>query len=380
MPSGALYPHMWAWDSAFAAIGWSTFDVERAVVELETLMGGAWPDGRIPHITFDPDTVDRYFPGPDIWGVDRSSSITQPPAWALAAERLLARGASKERIAKLLPAIEASHAFFRTARDPLGIDLVAVAHPWESGLDNSPAWDRPLRAIDPDRAPAFTRLDTRNVEDPNERPTDDEYRRYIAIVDAIRGSDFGPGPFAVYDPMMSTILALADFALQRTADALGVESRGAERARRASNALVEHLYTPESRGFAYLDANTGERHAVPTLGSYFPVLLDSIEPALRESLKEDLLREMDAPYLFPTVKPGSASFDAHRYWRGPVWVVTNWLLTEAGGQKLVAHTCKLLSTSGFREYFEPFSGKGLGADRFTWSAALFLDWVAEGRC
>ena len=45
IPSSTLYPHMWAWDSAFAAIGWSTFNIDRATTELETLLDASWDDG-----------------------------------------------------------------------------------------------------------------------------------------------------------------------------------------------------------------------------------------------------------------------------------------------------------------------------------------------
>ena len=77
IPSARLYPHQWAWDSAFAAVGWAHLDLERACVELETLLGGQWEDGRVPHILFHQDTPD-YFPGPGAWGAGGSSSIT---AW-----------------------------------------------------------------------------------------------------------------------------------------------------------------------------------------------------------------------------------------------------------------------------------------------------------
>jgi hypothetical protein len=30
---------------------------------------------------------------------------------------------------------------------------------------------------------------------------------------------------------------------------------------------------------------------------------------------------------------------------------------------------------GFREYFDPLSGDGLGADDFSWTAAIALDWT-----
>ncbi|HYP95310.1 MAG TPA: glycogen debranching protein, partial [Mycobacterium sp.] len=47
-----LYPHMWSWDAAFVAIGLAPLSVERAVVELDTLLSAQWANGMIPHIVF----------------------------------------------------------------------------------------------------------------------------------------------------------------------------------------------------------------------------------------------------------------------------------------------------------------------------------------
>ena len=86
VPTAGLYPYQWNWDSAFAGWGFSTFDIERAWQELESLFAGQWNNGMVPHILFrsnDPD----YFPGPDIWGTEEcgpisSSGISQPPVAA----------------------------------------------------------------------------------------------------------------------------------------------------------------------------------------------------------------------------------------------------------------------------------------------------------
>ena len=45
--------------------------------------------------------------------------------------------------------------------DPEKTGLVYIRHPWESGLDNSPNWDRPLGNIPIDRVrlPAYRRKD-----------------------------------------------------------------------------------------------------------------------------------------------------------------------------------------------------------------------------
>ena len=83
-----LYPHMWSWDAAFVAIGLAPLSVERAVVELDTLLSAQWTNGMIPHIVF-ANGVDGYFPGPARWATSalaahaprtrHTSGITQPP-------------------------------------------------------------------------------------------------------------------------------------------------------------------------------------------------------------------------------------------------------------------------------------------------------------
>ena len=53
---------MWSWDAAFVAVGLAPLSVERAVVELDTLLSAQWSNGMIPHIVF-ANGVDGYFRG-----------------------------------------------------------------------------------------------------------------------------------------------------------------------------------------------------------------------------------------------------------------------------------------------------------------------------
>jgi len=46
------------------------------------------------------------------------------------------------------------------------------------------------------------------------------------------------------------------------------------------------------------------------------------------------------------------------------------------GIDIVDRSLELLDREGFREYFDPLTGEGLGARSFSWSAALALDWLA----
>ena len=43
VPTAGLYPFQWNWDSAFVAMGFATWDCDRALAELEHLAEGQWP-------------------------------------------------------------------------------------------------------------------------------------------------------------------------------------------------------------------------------------------------------------------------------------------------------------------------------------------------
>ena len=377
VPSPTLYPHQWAWDSAFAAIGWVHLDPARAVTELRMLLAGAWPDGRVPHIRF--HGAGDYFPGPEAWGADGSSTITQPPVWALAARRVVEVAGDVALVGGLLAAIEASHRFFEAARDPLGWGAVAVAHPWESGMDDAPQWDEALADVDPALAPRFERRDLDKVDDPDQRPTDDQYRRYLAIVAQIAADGNGPGPFAVYDPFMTALLARAEMDLSVLARESGQPDRAARAEARCSRlieGLMSRLWEGPAGRFAYHDAASGRRLAPDAVGAYGPlVLAENLAEPVARVLRDGLIHRYATPWPLPTTAPSDPSFDGHRYWRGPTWINVNWLLAPHVDLDLVDKSLELLRRQGFREYFDPFTGEGLGARSFTWSAALALDWL-----
>ena len=69
-----------------------------------------------------------------------------------------------------------------------------------------------------------------------------------------------------------------------------------------------------------------------------------------------------------------------RYWRGPTWLNTTWLVARGlqvhGYQELARlmddDLVDLVAKSGFREYFHPRTGRGHGTRSFSWSAALLI--------
>jgi glycogen debranching enzyme len=377
VPSPRLYPHQWAWDSAFAAIGWSYVDPARAWRELETLMDAQWEDGRVPHVVFHVQSQE-YFPGPSFWETERTSSISQPPIWATCARRVVEVAGWDDAARALVPKFDASHRWFGEQRDPLGWHAIAVVHPWESGLDNCPVWDAPLMRVDVSDPPEFRRRDTHVVGDVSMRPTDEQYLRYACLVKHIARDGFGPGPFAVYDPMITAILARAedDLAwLAERAELPDVANAAAARGDDLRAGLVSHLWDAALGRFVYHDARANERLSPDVVGSYVP-LWSGLDDAKAGAVKHGLAARFATRWRIPSTSPSDPAFDARRYWRGPIWTNVNWLLAPSVPD-LSEHTIALVEQNGIFEYYEPDTGEGLGGEEFTWTAALVLDLLAR---
>ena len=67
-------------------------------------------------------------------------------------------GLAERRARDLFPRL-ARHRWFHTVRDPDGTGMVTTLHPWETGMDNSPAWDEVLAQVEvaPDSSPTSAR-------------------------------------------------------------------------------------------------------------------------------------------------------------------------------------------------------------------------------
>jgi alpha,alpha-trehalase len=397
VPSRTLYPFQWLWDSGFSAIGWQTFDEPRAWLELRTLISAQWPDGMIPHIVH--HRANTGYPLDHRWwaapGPRPSSGITQPPNLATAARRMVERAIdapfAEAEARALLPALLSFHRWFHRVRDPQGSGLVRVLHPWEGGMDDSPVWDAPLERV-PRLALDRPRPDTLHVE-AAQRPRDATYERYAYLVDALRQRAYAgercvtEAEFAVAAVNVNAILGRADRDLLWLLEHFG-EPGGAEVAAwiARGDAAMQACWSDDLRGFLSLDLISGEAIRVRTFELFMPLFGRQATPHQANILATELhaLGER-VRYLIPSTHPDEASFEARRYWRGPVWVPVNWLIADglrayghhALADRLLRDARALVDGAGLREYYDAQSGEGLGGGAFSWTAALLLDAEAD---
>jgi len=403
LPTAGLYPFQWNWDAGITALGWMTFDETRAWQEFDTLFSGQWGpedlggqnDGFLAQITFHQDS-DSYFPGPDQWGTDalkvRTSSISQPPLHATMMRWMLdgcASGPSKElaleKLAVLVPKLLAHHRWWYRCRDPLQTGLVVNIHPWETGMDNSPAWDMPLHAV-PETTRPYQRKDLNHV-DASMRPPKAFYDRMVYLMDFNRSVGFDPVkiyadcPYRVNDIGIISILQRASRDLVHLCQILGLNAPADEMQMQVDRTqlAVQSLWSHRWQQYVSRNAITGTLLDVPTSAG----LLAAYAGFQHDCAGTVANWLLETPYGLPSTRMTTPGFESRRYWRGPIWQHINMLVAQGladHGHVVLAQRLKqqsrvLLEATGFHEYYDPLTGDGLGGAEFSWTAATYLHWI-----
>jgi hypothetical protein len=359
-PDSGKYPDQFFWDSCFHALAWSRLDPRRAMCELRSLGTAQQPSGVIGHTTFwhGPVRPSRALTYNLLHRRAFQTATIQPPllgwVWAEVAERAGDGKFAEEGRA----VVQRFHEFLERERaDADG--LIGILQPDETGLDATPAYDAPLGWRSHPKV-GFLALLAFN------RRRGYDYRRVVA-----------DGGFHATDVLVNTAWALGWEGLAR----LG-QPGAAERAEQITTSLVGRLFDRKA-GIFFAEGPTGQLLRVSTWAGLAPLALDRLPADVAHRVaNEHLLNPrcfwLDYPVpstaaCEPTFVPGSDRYLwIDRYWRGPTWLFSTWFILrglmrlgyEAEAAHLVDRTLALVRQSGFREYFNPNTGEGMGARNF----------------
>jgi glycogen debranching enzyme len=150
---------------------------------------------------------------------------------------------------------------------------------------------------------------------------------------------------------------------------------------------LEQLWDPYTESYYSRDFVNHKLLKEPSIAGLIPLYAGTISKEHAALLVKSIENEhMFGPaYPIPSVPLSSPMFHATRYWQGPTWFSTNWLIIDGlkrYGYKhhaaaLIESSLELVQKQGFFEYFDPLSGEGLGAPNFSWTASLTLDWLQK---
>lgn len=415
VPAQELYPHQWLWDSCFIAVGLRHVDVERAKQEILSLLRGQWSNGMIPHMIFASGHENRRMH--DIWRSWLSplapsdistSGITQPPLLAEAIVRVGEKLSVVERRSwyrQVFGPLLAYHQWLYHERDPHHEGLTLQIHPWETGLDNTPPWMselhehllpwwvRTLRATKLTGAIDNFRRDTRripgrqrnsNIEAMALYDAQRRLRRKNYDIDKILDHSL----FAIEDLLFNSILIRNNAHLLNIASTIraDVPPDLLDSMQLAVKAL-EDLWDPYTEQYYSRNFITHKFLKEPSIETLLPLYAGTI-PKERAAL---LVKSLENDHIFgpahpvPSAPLNSTWFDAERYWQGPTWFNTNWLIADGlrrygyhdHADALIESSLELVQHGKFNEYFNPLTGAALGASHFSWTAAITIDWLKK---
>ena len=363
----------------------------------------------LPHMLFAEDVSDVG--SKHIWQSSKfpaaprdvaTSCITQPPIASIAAWRVGQALPDDERrgfLAEVFPKLVAYHAWMYRERDPDRRGLITLIHPWECGLDTTPPWMWTLRKLPAPRwlrialklrlarVARFFRRDTKYAP-ACERLSDDDGLRMLALAHRARRHDFElrrmppEQSVLIEDLAFNAFLVVANRALHEIATELDAEIDPELAARFPQTvATLDELWDDSTGQYYSRNVVNGKLIKIPTVATFLPLWAGVPERAGR---LVGLLAEPSGfwpRFPVPSVATDHRAFDEDRYWKGPTWVNMNWAiiqgLRECGAadvaDELRKRTLELTDRSGFAEYFSSITGEGLGADDFSWTAALVLD-------
>jgi putative isomerase len=203
----------------------------------------------------------------------------------------------------------------------------------------------------------------------------------------------GAAPFDIGLPIESPDLSayliiqmdvLADIAakLQKPEEAVQWKDR--------SDKLLKLMLEKQWNGEKFISYKSGTKEYNVKSNSYQQFIPLILGQKLPKEIKLKLIEQLKTSGMITLFGYASEStkselFDQHSYWRGPVWAPYNYIVVEgllACGEKAMAKDlagkfCDNVSKSGVYEHFDPVTGEGMGDPGYSWTAAVYLEFINE---
>jgi len=413
IPADVLYPHQWLWDSCFIALGQRHYDVERAKMEILSLLRGQWSNGMVPHMIF--SRGHEYHRDHMIWRSWISpfapddvltSGITQPPLIAEAVVRIGEKMNLVDRRSwyrQVFQPLVAYHEWLYKDRDPHEEGLTLQIHPWETGLDNTPPWMSELhehllpwwiRILQQTKLESimgrfrrdtqvvpyeqrFTNVDALALYDAQRRLRRKEYN-----IDKILEHSL----FAIEDVSFNSIFIRANELLRQIAASIRADIPE-DLLKRMERTVKEFdmLWDPYTE--QYYSRSFVTHHPLKELS--IAALMPLYSGAISKERAAIMVKMLENEHMFgpahpvPSVPLNSPRFEPSRYWQGPTWFNTNWMIADGlrrygyrhHADALIESSLELVKEDNFHEYYNPLTGEPLGVPNFSWTAAIALDWI-----
>ncbi len=384
MPAPDNYPFQWFWDTCFhvfilCALG----EYELAKRNMISLFAMQEENGFVGHMIFWKQTLPVH-----IFDITQArptlgrlrphmSALIQPSFVAQAILRIYSETNDIIFLNEMLPKLKKYHNWLIQNRAPDTDGLIVIITPYESGLDSKPSYD-PVIGVK-GKGDWLLGIKARWHD----------WRNFMYGYDLKR--ILKSEHFYVKDVLVNTVYALDLEAMSKICS-LGGDTDGntyySDRAKFIGKSIFEQMYDKNDYAFYDTVGRKNQKLPVKTFSIFLPCMLEAIPPEISTAVfKKHLFNkeEFDLPYPIPSVAKHELSFDplgSRWLWRGPTWVVGNWLmhrcLKQCGliekAEKLHQTIRALIEKSGFREYYNPFTGEGYGAHDFTWSG-LIIDMI-----
>jgi glycogen debranching enzyme len=380
-PAHTTYPFQYFWDTCFhifilCALG----ETELAKQNFKSLFQLQDEDGFVGHMIFWksllPTKIQDIFQAKPSFPFIRPkmSSLIQPPLIATALKSIYECTQDKEFLLKMLPKVKKYYKWLLENRDFEGEGLISIITSFESGMDYKSAYDSLFNYNDYP-VPKWslylkaTRIDFRNF-----------IRGYN--LDSIKRANY----FILKDVLYNTFFIMDLWALEILCKEINdpKEKEYHNFCKKVTKKFIEVFYDEETCAFYDVYGRDNQKLKVLTATIFYPLSLEGIPNKTFDDVIEKHLfnqAEFETEYPIPSVAKSEPSFypkESYFLWRGPTWVIHNWFLYKCllskgyrlEANKLLKTVKTLIKKSGFREYYNPLTGEGYGAENFTWSGLV----------